>query len=216
MRAVAFAYCNAIPQYQLLYAALIDGMVKNVREKTNLPLLMVTDDTTPAIHGVHCLRVPKEQPLMVWRLKAHQMAHTFADEVLFVEPDVRIVEDISHVWDEPFDVTVTPRTGRAKFNGEEITERAPYTLGLSFSRSDEFWRAAKIFCQTLSKADQTWMGDMYSVAEIVKVGAFKVKELDGRTYNRVPDNKDDMDGAKVIHYGGKRKAWLFPVAQEAA
>ena len=218
MRAIAVPYCNAIPQHYELYSALMGGLVENIRSVMQVAIILITDDEQPAAWGrMHVLRVPKQGPLMVWRLKAHQMAHTLADEILFVEPDVRLSENVFDVFeDQDFDVALTTRICRAKFNGVEFTERAPYTLGCSFSRNGEFWRQAKIHCESLPEDERKWMGDMFSVAAVAKSGVFKVKELDGRVYNRVPNDPQDTDGAKTLHYGGKRKDWLFPRAQEAA
>jgi hypothetical protein len=204
------------PKTHTLYQALLEGLVRNLREVCpGEKLLYVTDDNTPRLHGIDTLRVSMTMPLMVWRLKAHQMAHEMADEILFVEPDVRLRENILYVFDDKdFDITVTPRQDDVFVDGEKLL--APYTGGAAFSRSAEFWREAKLHCQTLSKDEQQWFGDMYSVAHVVDGGKYRVKRLDGSIYNHIPNDPNEPLTCKVVHYKGKRKAWLFEGVREAA
>lgn len=213
---IAFAYSDTTPENVAKYRALVVGMVDSIRQyMPSQEILLLTDDTTPVFKNVNAvLRIPKTVGLMTWRLKCHQVAHSVADEILFVEPDVRLQADVTDVFNEPFDVAVTSREQEVLLENERLN--TPFTLGMTFSRSQEFWREAKMFCQTLDEKDQDWFGDMLSIANVVQSGKFNIKVLDGAIYNHVINDPDKPTDAKALHYKGKRKHWLFPLAKEAA
>lgn len=213
---IAFAYCNTGPKMTALYTGMVEGLVKNIREvMPEQKILMITDEKTPASRGVHqVLRIDRTTGLMTWRLKCHQMAHEMHDEILFVEPDVRFRSPVDEVWSDKFDVAVTSREPEVRLDDPRID--TDFTFGMTFSRSGEFWRQCKLKCQTLSPEDQDWFGDMLSIDHVMKDGGFDVKVIDGSVYNHVVNDPNAPTDAKVLHYKGKRKAWLFPVVKEAA
>lgn len=211
---IAFAYCNTGPKMTALYSGLIGGLIKNIREvMPEEQILFLTDDHTPMFKGVNAiLRIPRTVGLMTWRLKCHQMAHEMEKEIVFVEPDVRFRAPIQEGFQDEFDVAITSREKDCWLDDERINTE--FTFGLTFSRSGEFWRQCKLHCQTLGAEDQDWFGDMLSIQHVIKSGDFGVKMLDGSIYNHVVNDPDKPTEAKVLHYKGKRKAWLFPRAQE--
>lgn len=217
---VACAYADVIDQLSPTYYGMLDDLVRNVREVLpGIEFVQISNDKARKVKGINgILRIDVNEPLMVWRLKAHQYAHSLADQVIFVEPDVRFKENVLDVFDDPdFDVAITKREIEVNWAGEKLSLRAPYTLGCTFSRSDEFWRQAKLECQKLEEADQNWVGDMIAMAITANSGAFKVKLMEGPVYNHVPNERDEVfTPAKVLHFKGKRKQWLFPKAVEAA
>lgn len=207
VRTIAFAYCESTPELNALYSGLLPGMVKNMREMTEAPILQLSDEHTPIVKGVSAVLRIDKLPLMVWRMKAHQMAHSQAEEIYFVEPDVRLRADVLDVFEQSFDIAITPRETGVMWGDEALPT---YTLGSTFSRSDEFWREAKIYCQTLPERDQHWIGDLRSVAHVIEGGKYRVVELDPSIYNHIPNELVEKSEAKVLHYKGKRKSWLFP------
>lgn len=213
---IAFAYIDTTPDNIASYRALVVGMVDSIRKTMpEQEILLLTDDTTPVFKNVNAvLRIPKTMGLMTWRLKCHQVAHSVADEILFVEPDVRLQADVMDVFAKPFDVAVTSRETEVLLENKRIN--TPYTLGMTFSRSQDFWREAKLFCQTLDEKDQDWFGDMLSIANVIQGGKFNVEVLDGAIYNHIVNDPALPTSAKALHYKGKRKVWLFPKAEEAA
>lgn len=212
---IAFAYCDAGPKMTAMYGALIDGLVRNVKEiMPHQEIMLITDDHTRMMKGVnHVLRIPRTVPLMTWRLKCHQLAHERFDEIVFVEPDVRFQADVMPEFDGDFDVALTTREPVVALDNDRINTK--FTLGMTFSRNGEFWRKAKLHCQTLNQEEQDWFGDMISVGHVIEHCGFGVKMLDGAIYNHVVNDPNSDTDAKVLHYKGKRKAWLFPVAVEA-
>ena len=214
---IAFAYADTGPKMTALYRALADGLIASARAAMpSEQIVLLTDDTTPVFKGIDkVLRVERTMPLMVWRLKCHQSAHVLGDEILFVEPDVRFNEEVMHVFGVNFDVAITTREREVTL--ENKRRNTPFTLGMTFSRSAEFWRQAKLHCQTLPEAEQDWFGDMLSIAAVIDSAQFNVHQLDGAVYNHVVnDPNEPPTGAKALHYKGKRKAWLFPQAIEEA
>ena len=214
---IAFAYADTGPKMTALYRALADGMIASARAAMpDEQIVLLTDDTTPMFKGIDkVLRVERTMPLMVWRLKCHQVGHTLGDEILFVEPDVRFNAGVMEVFSNAFDIAITTRERAVTLENER--RNTPYTLGMTFSRSAEFWRSAKIYCQTLPVEEQGWFGDMLSIAAIIDEGQFNVRQLDGAVYNHVVNDPNEAPtGAKALHYKGRRKAFLFPQAEEAA
>ncbi len=212
---IAFAYARTSPKVAALYQALADGLVANIREvMPREEILMLTDDDTPIVKGVHhVMRIDRSVPLMVWRLKAPQMAHGLADDILFTEPDVRFRADVSRDFPADCEIAVTRRESAGAL--ENKRRNTPYLLGMTFSRSAEFWRDAKRYCQKLPAEDQDWFGDMLAIADTIDRGGYLVAKLDGAVFNHVPNDPAEELTAKVVHYKGKRKAWLFPMATEA-
>lgn len=214
---VAFAYAAAAPEAEPLYRTLAEGMIKNVKSvMPGFKVLHITDNATSMVKGSDfVLGVERTQPLMVWRLKAHEYAHSLDDEILFVEPDVRFVSSVMDIFDSDFDVALATRDCDADWGEAKLGEITPYTMGATASRSPEFWRAAKIYCQTLPERDQLWIGDMLAITHIVESEAFKVKIVPGEVYNHILNDPENLGEAKALHYKGTRKSWLLPQAVEA-
>ena len=211
---IAFAYANMHDALAPIYRACADGLVANIREvMPQERVLHITDDETEPVRGCDVLRVKRKVGLMSWRLLGHCMAHGGADEILFTEPDVRFNCNVMDVFKDAFDVTVCGREFRTSLKGVELTD--PYTFGMNFSRSGDFWKDTAKYCLTLSPQEQVWGGDMKAVAHVVKGGAYRVKELDAAIFNHVPATMQDKSG-NAVHYKGKRKTWLFPQVAEAA
>lgn len=211
---IAFAYAQTTDINSALYAPLANGLCDSIREfMPGEEILLLTDDDTPVIKGVNAvIRIPKTMPLMTWRLKCHQVAHSVADEILFVEPDVRFYQGVMDVFNDEFDIAITTREPAVNLKSKRLN--TPYTLGMTFSRSQEFWREAKMYCQTLDDKDQEWFGDMLSIAHVIDGGDFKVDKLDGAVFNHVINDPDEIITARAVHYKGKRKNWLFPLIKE--
>jgi len=213
---IAFAYAEAGPKNAAMYRALIDGMITSIRDTMpDEEIIMLTDDTTPLVKEVNgVLRIPRTMPIMTWRLKCHQVAHGVAENILFTEPDVRFKANVMGQFSRDFDVAVTTREEEVMLDNEEIN--TPFTLGMTLSKSDEFWREAKLYCQTLDQKYQDWFGDIMSIAHVVNGGKFNVKKLEGYMFNHVVNDPKEQSNALVLHYKGKRKNFLFDCKKEAA
>ena len=215
---VAFAYCDVVRELSPTYHACIPGLVNSLTLALNKPRIVhVTDQHTAGAEECEVFRVARpDDHIMTWRLQAQAAAHQLGPEILFTEPDVRFFRDVSEVWAESFDIAITGREHGGTFKGRQLLHIAPWTQGCVFSRSPIFWQEAAAHCATLGRKNQLWFGDMLSIAHMIRGGKFKVLELDAATYNHIPYEPGERSQAKVVHYKGERKNWLFKQVTEAA
>jgi hypothetical protein len=221
MTIAAFAYAGCLETLAPLYYGLATDMVSSVKaHMPGIDVVQISDLKTEEVSGISgIMRIDRIEPLMVWRMKAHQLAHSLSQQIIFIEPDVRFRASVLGIFDDTdFDVAITEREVEVEWDGEMLSDIAPFTLGCTFSRSASFWRDAKMHCRTLSDRQQNWIGDMISIAAAAKTGKYKIKLLPGPEYNHVPASPDDVhdEMVKVLHYKGKRKRWLFNTVREAA
>lgn len=171
-------------------------------------LLQLTDQRTPSVPGVETvLRLPwNGERLMTYRL---QHLAALAEPVLIVDTDVLFERDVSHVWDRPFDVALTRRTGPAPDpNGIDLAEVMPYNTGVMFSRSQAFWQRCHALCREFPEEVQRWYGDQYAVR--FAAPEFAVLELPVDPYNYSPAApEEDVSQRYIIHYKGERKGWML-------
>lgn len=223
MRVIAFAYADAIPRLTPIYRGLAESLCENLHAvMPGVSVVHVTDNRTAPIRGADdVLIVPRDVPLMTWHMRCHAEAQSLGEEVLFTEPDVRFKSEILHVFDDPdFDIAVTEREVDSTWDidGRKVllSDVAPYTLGTTFSRSEEFWREVTAHCAGLGDKEQNWIGDMLSLVAVINTGKYKVKILPGQIYNHIPCSREDSCDVRVLHFKGMRKEWLFTQAREAA
>lgn len=210
---VVFAYADLLESLKPIYRACASGLAENILKVFGQKAVHLADLDTDPIPGTEIMRFERKSPPMTWRLEVHALAHDVFDEILFTEPDVRFKEDISYLFVEPFDVTVSDRKSTTILKGEEAP---PFTLGLNCSRSKMFWKEAAAHCSTLGRKDQLWGGDMKGLWHCVKSGKYNVRILDSDVYSRIPTGTEWPAEAKVMHYKGNRKTWLFPPVTEGA
>ena len=126
-------------------------------------------------------------------------------DVLFLDVDVVVREDVSHVFADDFDVCVTtdmrPGAPGIKYNG-----------GVIFSRCPDYWRAIAEAGRGMDfyKMTGDWEPIERARGAVADSGQFKLKVLPGEDYNYIPATAGDVRG-KITHYRGKRKAWMIPI-----
>lgn len=173
-----------------------------------------TDANTPALKGFDCVnRITEDVPMAVCRMMHNASLH---GDWMFIDPDIIVQKDVSHVFEDKFDVALTDRVGTITYEAD-YAKVMPYNLGVSFSRAPAFWKRVLYHLRTLSPKLQQWEGDQLVICEMIKqrvASDFNVKILPGLTYNYPPRSADDprTADAAIVHYKGPRKAWL----QEAA
>ena len=173
------------------------------RAMPGVEVWQLTDGDCPKVAGIDgCLRVSGRMPMAVRRMTAHSMLH---GEWLFVDTDVVIQKDVRHVFESPFLVAVTDRVGSIWEHSPDVKDM-PYNMGVTFSRSPEFWAEAKERLLKLDPQLQQWCGDQLVVCAMAKEKLAKV--LPGHIYNFTPGTRDeDRSHAAIVHYKGSRKAW---------
>jgi lipopolysaccharide biosynthesis glycosyltransferase len=123
-----------------------------------------------------------------------------------VDTDVVFQRDVTHVFDEEFDIAVTDRVGSAWEHSPDV-KHMPYNMGVTFSRNKDFWKRAGKILKTLPEQLQEWAGDQLVVCELQK--QYDTKVLPGLIYNFTPwKREDDTSRAAIVHYKGSRKAWI--------
>jgi lipopolysaccharide biosynthesis glycosyltransferase len=169
-------------------------------------LLQMTDEETPEVPGCEVVRLPWDKT----RLMTYRMRHLarIEEPLLVVDTDIVFLDDVSAVWDEPFDAALTKRDFVESSNGLNVAESMPYNTGVMFVRNPLFWQRAHTICSGLPEKHQAWWGDQLSV--VAAAQEFDVLELPCEVFNYAPREPDDAPlHAKVIHYKGKRKPWML-------
>ena len=125
-------------------------------------------------------------------------------ETLFLGVDVLCQDDVSDVFDDEFDIAIAtdmrPGHSDIKYNADVV-----------FSRCTEFWDEIREKTKHLNwPVDGNWYDVEKVYTDVIDSGKYKVKILDGNIYNYVPQSKDDdLLGKKLVHYRGRRKAWML-------
>lgn len=130
---------------------------------------------------------------------------------LFVDTDVLIQRNVSHVFDEPFDIAVATREGTLKDSevGTKFMDAMPFNKGAVFSRSPQFWRAVVDRCRQFAPKRQQWMGDQRAMCDVIASGVFAVKVLPAR-FNYPPKSpREDWRQQAIVHLKGPRKQWVL-------
>lgn len=161
----------------------------------------LTNLNGPKLSADKCIRKDITGPFV------HRKAVISAEmtgDVLFLDVDIVVREDVSHVFDDDFDVCVTTDMAPG-------AEGVPYNAGVIFCRNPDYWRKidADVGHLDFGKFGGDWEPIEKGFAAVADSG-FKRKILDGREYNYVPSNAEDVNG-KIVHYRGKRKAWMIPI-----
>jgi hypothetical protein len=109
-------------------------------------------------------------------------------------------------------VALTDRQWPHVAQSPAFIEAMPFNTGVVFSRSPEFWQAVLETWRGYTPEQQAdWMSEQRAVAEVVRRDVFTVLVLPGMVYNYPPTTKTDegLAGAAVVHWKGRRKAWMI-------
>lgn len=162
----------------------------------------LTTQDGPTLSADQCLRMDVAGE---FAYRQAVISAEMSGDVLFLDVDVMAREDVSDVFAADFDVCVTtdmrPGAEGIKYNG-----------GVIFSRCPAYWQAIAEACKGMDfyKTTGDWEPIERARGAVADSGRFRLKVLPGEDYNYIPANPEDVQG-KLIHYRGKRKAWLFPI-----
>lgn len=178
-------------------------LIRSVREvMPDVEIWHLTDEHTPALCDVK--RIFGHMPMAVRRISHH--ANLYGDW-LFIDTDCVVRKDVRHVFEDDFPVAVTDRKGTA-WEKSPYGMVMPYNMGVTFSRSPDFWAEVLRHLKSLPPRYQHWEGDQRVVCEMVGAG-YPAKVIPGRIYNFTPEEREDsIDHAAIVHFKGKRKAWI--------
>lgn len=171
-------------------------------------IVQLTDEHTKQVKGASkVIRKPFDGHLMTFRM-AH-LAELDGNWITF-DTDVIVKADLSHVFNEKFDVALTKRHGKIlDERGKDIVAMMPYNTGVMFSRNPQFWKEAYRLLLKMPESAHRWWGDQLSVRLVADSNKYTLLELPCDTYNYSPKNKDDHKDSLVLHFKGTRKEWIL-------
>lgn len=171
-------------------------------------LYQLTRDRVTQLPGAEVLRIPGDMPMGARRITHYA---SLKGNWLFLDTDVLLREDVSSVFEKPFDIALASRDGTI-WEGTEYAKAMPYNFGVVFSRGPAFWQEALKHLKRLAPRLQEWEGEQMVTCEMARRGKFSVEILSSR-YNFTPATKDeDVSDKAILHCKGDRKAWLSDLA----
>jgi lipopolysaccharide biosynthesis glycosyltransferase len=132
---------------------------------------------------------------------------------MFIDTDTIVQNDISSVFDKPFDIAIADRNGSLLPSEAEsdFMKQQPYNLGVVFSRCPEFWKETVREWNTFPDSYRKQLvSDQCAVNNVIRKYKFDVLILDGEVYNYSPhDPNEDVSNHSIVHYKGIRKEWMM-------
>lgn len=185
----------------------------------------LTDDKTPAIPGVDKVLRRPACPLSTLRTfwqSAVQGDWVFCDADVVFQKDVRPIFENAD-WQVAFAERQGGGVAWVEVGGRKV--EMPYNVGISYSRSQEFWKDVHTRIKALPvlpgagpRSQSDWFADQIEINDMVREGIWKVGSLPAG-YNYAPE-LDESDralvrDAAVVHYKGpRRKALLMKRTRE--
>lgn len=181
-------------------------LVRSAKEHMpDVPIYQLTREKVRA--PCEAIRIPGDMPMGVRRLKHYA---SLEGNWLFLDVDVLFQRDVRHVFDLPFDVAFASREGTFLEN-HDYAKVMPYNFGVVFSKNPAYWQMLIPHLLELSPELQEWGGEQYLAGQLANqaLSCFSVEILPS-AYNFTPVRRDDdFRHAAIVHYKGKRKAWIL-------
>lgn len=175
----------------------------------DLEVIQFTDERSPLVYGADAL-IRKPNGRMLERRLEHYAAGE--GDWLLLDTDVVVQQDVRPVFDQPFDVALTDRQWSHVVQSQEFMQEMPFNTGVVFTRSPEFWQEVLKTWRSFTPEQQgDWLSEQRAVAQVVRSEPFTVLVLPGMIYNYPPTAQTDegLQQAAVVHWKGKRKAWMI-------
>lgn len=171
-------------------------------------IVQLTDEHTKPVKNVSkVVRKPFNGHLMTFRME--HLADLDGNWITF-DTDVIVKADLSHVFNESFDVALTKRHGKIlDERGKDIVAMMPYNTGVMFSRNQQFWKEAYRLLLKMPESAHKWWGDQLATRLVADSNKYALLELPCDTYNYSPKNINDHKEALVLHFKGMRKEWIL-------
>lgn len=180
--------------------------VKEVMPTANI--VQLSDMNTPIIKGVNTI-IRKEYNGLIMLFRMEHLA-SLRGNWITLDTDMIIKKDLSHVFDQDFDVALTRRYGSIlDEHGNDIVKIMPYNAGVMFSKNHEFWQEALNTLKTLNKQAHEWYGDQLAIKVMADTNNYKVLELPCDEYNYSPSSQYERKDVYVYHFKGQRKDWMM-------
>ncbi len=208
--AIAFLYAGRIPR------ELAQIMVASVKQAMpHAKVVQLTDNNTKPILGVDEVirKYWDGQRLMPYRFL--HMKEFPEPNALFLDYDVVVLKDFSHLFEDDFDVGLTYRdeTDPSLRLSPLVQETMPYNTGVMLSKLSGrgFWEEAYEICLGMPDQSQGWWGDQLAIKKLADRTTLKLKKYPCALFNYSPAHwEEDLSEKFVIHYKGKnRKVWML-------
>lgn len=188
---------------------IVNAMIDSVRRHMDCEIVQLTDLTTPKLDKVDS--VQRIEGDICSSILARHLS-TLSGNVLYLDYDIIVRKDVSHVFSRKFDLAITKRTDE-DIHSAPFYMVTPNNTGVMFSRSTAFWK--KVVQRYDSRIDNaSWMKFQIVVAEMMNTQKqFKFLQLDQK-YNYTPKTRDEELSAYIVHYKGSRKAWMVKPEDE--
>ena len=205
---VAFLYVGRVSKLPQIMVASVRAVMPGAR------IIQMSDYETRQVTGVDEIirKHGNRKLLMPYRL-LHVKEFPPGDTI-FLDADVVLQKDISHLFQDEFDVALTFRdhTDPSLRKSPEAHELMPFNTGVMLSRASgwAFWAEAHRLCLGMPEAHKAWFGDQLAVKEVAAHTLLSVKQYPCALYNYSPRLWDEDTSEKfVIHYKGEsRKGWM--------
>jgi hypothetical protein len=138
---------------------------------------------------------------------AHQ--EDLPGENIILDYDCLVRDDLRTVFEQPFDLAFTKRPANDLTASQSVLESCPHNMGVIFQRESgqAFW--SRVRRGWLKYESDNWMDGQVLVSRCIQQLGFDILELPGERYNYTPLTEDeDVSQRSVVHYKGKRKAWM--------
>ena len=190
-------------------ATLPTKMVASVIEvMPNANIVLLTDENTPIVKGVTTV-IRKKYNGLIMLFRLEHLA-SLRGNWITLDTDMIIKKDLSHVFDQDFDVALTRRYGVIMdTHGNDLVKIMPYNAGVMFSKNHEFWKDALEALKTFKQEAHEWYGDQLAIKFISDKNQYKVLELPCDEYNYTPKDKEERKDVYVYHFKGPRKDWMI-------
>lgn len=193
-------------------------LVKSAKKHMpDVPVVMFTDETSPAVKGVDKVRRKPAEPMALLRMRHHA---SVSGDWLFVDTDVLFQNPVLDVFQKAtWDIGVTSRDWAHLPESAGFAERMPYNMGVVFSRCPHFWAECYTRLRNMDEDLTEWMGDQHAFCDAIESERYSVKTLSGVKYNFPPELpgrsvKDMERNAFILHFkGDKRKSLMFGEAR---
>lgn len=171
------------------------------RHMPDIEVWQLTDWDTAAVPGVDQVR--RSNPIGPMMAHRHRGYGALPDgEWLLLDTDVVVQEDVRHVMDD-----LLSAGGDVAMSYREWHVLQPWNAGVIFTRKPSFCTEVGVTLEGMSEP-YLFTNEQIAIALVVVRGDYKVGKLD-RQYNYSPDEEgEDVSGAAIVHYKGKRKDWM--------
>lgn len=172
-------------------------------------IVHLTNETYPVLDGVDdFVRYPYEGDFVTFLFGAMIEAFKIGQPMLHIATDVLILDDVSNVFEQEFDVAACryPMTTR--------TDGA-YCGDVKFIKDITIIKQSLDIYNDNPDIQDGWEGGQTAFLMATQRTKLVVKDLDFDIYCATPESQQaKLEGAKIAHFRGRRKRWMIDYAKK--